>query len=253
MPSTLVVFITLCAFVAAARPNIRTTIAPALATTTSVAAAAVATSATDTSACPSLPLVPAVDAAFLAQFPPLGLTTPAQIVAGDSVAQALYQSIISNATYATALAFAPNTVRNYNPSFAGYNANTDLHCWWTDTLCTTPKQPYLPTDHTTCNEPGTWGLTVDDGPLPAHCHLYDLYAQHDITASLFYIGNNVLANPGGAVQGYKAGHIICVHTYTHLYTTSLTNEQVFAELYYTQLAIKRVLGYTPRCWRPPLW
>lgn len=33
--------------------------------------------------------------------------------------------------------------------------------------------------------------------------------------------------------------------------TALSNEQVFAELYYTQRIIKDVLGVTPLCWRPP--
>lgn len=45
--------------------------------------------------------------------------------------------------------------------------------------------------------------------------------------------------------------------------TGLTNEEVFAELYYTAKAIRQVLGYStrpsndladlaaPRCWRPP--
>ena len=32
--------------------------------------------------------------------------------------------------------------------------------------------------------------------------------------------------------------------------TSLTNEQVFAELYYTREIITDVIGVTPRCWRP---
>lgn len=33
--------------------------------------------------------------------------------------------------------------------------------------------------------------------------------------------------------------------------TSLTNEQAFAELYFSKKAIKEVLGITVRCWRPP--
>lgn len=33
--------------------------------------------------------------------------------------------------------------------------------------------------------------------------------------------------------------------------TALTNEQVFAELYYSKKAIKDVLGVTVQCWRPP--
>lgn len=33
--------------------------------------------------------------------------------------------------------------------------------------------------------------------------------------------------------------------------TSFSNEVAFAELYYTQQAIKELLGVTPTCWRPP--
>lgn len=33
--------------------------------------------------------------------------------------------------------------------------------------------------------------------------------------------------------------------------TSLTNEEVFAEFYYTMKAINLVIGVTPTCWRPP--
>ncbi len=33
--------------------------------------------------------------------------------------------------------------------------------------------------------------------------------------------------------------------------TALTNEEAFAELYYTKKAIKQVMGITVQCWRPP--
>jgi hypothetical protein len=33
--------------------------------------------------------------------------------------------------------------------------------------------------------------------------------------------------------------------------TALTNEQAFAELYYSKKAIHGVLGITVQCWRPP--
>lgn len=33
--------------------------------------------------------------------------------------------------------------------------------------------------------------------------------------------------------------------------TGVTNEEVFAELYYSKKAIKELTGVTPRCWRPP--
>lgn len=33
--------------------------------------------------------------------------------------------------------------------------------------------------------------------------------------------------------------------------TTLTNEEVVAQLYWTQKAIKETMGITPKCWRPP--
>lgn len=33
--------------------------------------------------------------------------------------------------------------------------------------------------------------------------------------------------------------------------TSFTNEEAFAELWYTRKIIKDILGVTPLCWRPP--
>lgn len=57
--------------------------------------------------------------------------------------------------------------------------------------------------------------------------------------------------PYQAQRGIADGHDVCVHTWSHHYMTTLQDEQVFAELYYTAKIIKTVLGVTPRCWRPP--
>jgi len=53
------------------------------------------------------------------------------------------------------------------------------------------------------------------------------------------------------LRGIKDGHQICVHTWSHQYMTSFSNEVAFAELYYTRKIIKDILGVTPKCWRPP--
>lgn len=68
---------------------------------------------------------------------------------------------------------------------------------------------------------------------------------------MFYIGTNVVQWPLQAQRGLVDGHDICVHTWSHRYMTTLSNEQVFAELYYTAKSIKVVTGVTPTCWRPP--
>lgn len=41
---------------------------------------------------------------------------------------------------------------------------------------------------------------------------------------------------------------IAMHTWSHHYSTGLTNEQFFAELWYTRKAIKDVVGVTATAW-----
>ena len=132
-----------------------------------------------------------------------------------------------------------------------YNMDEDPDCWWTATGCTTPKGNKIEEDITSCPEPRTWGLTFADGPNCSHNAFYDYMQQNNLKATLFYIGTNVIDWPLQAQRGLTDGHDICVHTWSHHYMTTLTNAQVFSELYYTMRIIKDVTGVTPRCWRPP--
>jgi len=134
--------------------------------------------------------------------------------------------------------------------FTGYSATTDPDCWWSSSLCTVPKAKDVNLDIYTCNEPETWGLTYDDGPNCSHNAFYDFLQQQNLKASMFYIGSNVLDWPYGAMRGLKDGHHIADHTWSHQLMTTLTNQEVLAELYYTQKAIKVVTGVTPKYWRP---
>lgn len=135
----------------------------------------------------------------------------------------------------------------------GYDANSDPDCWWTAGKCTTPKHKHkgMMPDLYKCDEPDTYGLTFDDGPHCAHNELYDLLKNEKLKATMFYIGTNVANFPFQAQRGIADGHDLCVHTWAHRYMTTLTDEQVFAELFYTARAIKYVTGVTPSCWRPP--
>ncbi|CAO3664938.1 unnamed protein product [Umbelopsis vinacea] len=134
--------------------------------------------------------------------------------------------------------------------FTGYNAQTDPDCWWSSSLCTVPKAQDVNADIYKCQEPETWGLTYDDGPNCSHNAFYDFLQQQNLKASMFYIGSNVLDWPYGAMRGLKDGHHIADHTWSHQLMTTLTNQEVLAELYYTQKAIKLVTGVTPKYWRP---
>lgn len=50
---------------------------------------------------------------------------------------------------------------------------------------------------------------------------------------------------------YMSGHQLSVHTWAHPYLTTLTNEQIVAELGWTKKIIKDVTGVTPNTMRPP--
>ncbi|KAI8991253.1 hypothetical protein BDF20DRAFT_811740 [Mycotypha africana] len=148
----------------------------------------------------------------------------------------------------------------------GYDASKDPDCWWTSSGCTKPKIDYIPSDFYNCPTKGDWGLTYDDGPFVyssdddketkqenkwAEPELYNFLAKEDLKASLFYVGSNVIEYPAAARRALNNGHTLCSHTWSHPAMTTLTNEQVVAELYWSLKAIKDATGVTTKCWRPP--
>ncbi|KAI9245749.1 chitin deacetylase [Sporodiniella umbellata] len=162
-----------------------------------------------------------------------------------------FLSLYNSIDWSQAPAIAPRRLTAEGGlDFSGYAAD-DPDCWWSASTCTQPKRKDVYPDIYRCPEPETWGLTFDDGPNCSHNAFYDFLSQHQLKATLFYIGSNVVDWPYGALRGLKDGHHLAAHTWSHQYTTTLTNAQVLAEFYYTQKAIKLATGLTPRYWRPP--
>ncbi|KAG0269921.1 chitin deacetylase [Actinomortierella ambigua] len=118
-------------------------------------------------------------------------------------------------------------------------------CWWTCQKCVAP------TDIVNCPTPMTWGLTYDDGPSPDSPRLYDYLKTHNQTTTLFIVGSRAISYPDTLKRAYQEGHQIAIHTWSHPSMTGLTNEQVVAELKWTEKAIHDILGVTPTYWRPP--
>jgi len=75
--------------------------------------------------------------------------------------------------------------------------------------------------------------------------------EKDIKATFFVVGSRVIERPAVLVEEYMTGHEISVHTWSHRLLTTLTNEQIVAELGFTREAIRQVLGVTPTTMRPP--
>ncbi|SGY41435.1 BQ5605_C003g02512 [Microbotryum silenes-dioicae] len=146
---------------------------------------------------------------------------------------------------------APRGTTDGDWSNVKYSTTDDPDCWWTSTLCTTPKLSGLPPDVTHCEKPAALGYTLDDGPNCSHNAYYDYLNEQKQKATLFYVGSNVMNWPLQAQRGLADGHEICAHSWSHRYMTSLSNEQAFAEIYYSKKIIKDVLGITVQCFRPP--
>ncbi|KAI9440334.1 carbohydrate esterase family 4 protein [Lactarius indigo] len=107
------------------------------------------------------------------------------------------------------------------------------------------------TDITACPKKYDWGVSFDDGPSPWSGTLLNYLSKEDIKATFFVVGSRVIERPAVLIEEYMAGHEISVHTWSHRPLTSLTNEQIVAELGWTRLAIQKVLGVTPTTMRPP--
>ncbi|KAG0222348.1 chitin deacetylase [Mortierella sp. GBA43] len=128
---------------------------------------------------------------------------------------------------------------------ADVNSLPKDRCWWTCQKCEASD------DLTSCPTQGTWGLTYDDGPSPDSPRLYDNLLAHNTKATLFIVGSRAVSYPATLKRAYQEGHQIAIHTWSHHAMTSLTNEQVVAELKWTEKAIFDTIGVTPLYWRPP--
>jgi peptidoglycan/xylan/chitin deacetylase (PgdA/CDA1 family) len=96
-----------------------------------------------------------------------------------------------------------------------------------------------------------WGLTYDDGPAFYTSQLLDYLDEQQIKSTFFVVGSRVASFPDTLRQEYIGGHQLGVHTWSHPPLTTLSNEQIIAELGWTKKVIKEVLGVTPNMMRPP--
>lgn len=125
------------------------------------------------------------------------------------------------------------------------NASASGSCWWTCGGC------LRATDISVCPDKNTWGVSYDDGPSPYTPHLINYLNQRDLKATFFIVGSRAVSRPDMLQTEYMLGHEISVHTWSHPHLTTLTNEQIVAELGWTKKIIKDVIGVTPNTFRPP--
>ncbi|KAF2760503.1 glycoside hydrolase/deacetylase [Pseudovirgaria hyperparasitica] len=113
-------------------------------------------------------------------------------------------------------------------------ANAQANCWWSCNLCTRPD------DATACPNRGEWGLTFDDGPSQYTNQLLDYLDSQRVKATFFLTGSQSTKVRDTAIRLANTGHQIGVHTWSHTALTTLTNEQVVAELGWTREVLNQI-------------
>ena len=90
-------------------------------------------------------------------------------------------------------------------------------------------------------------------PQPAFYtpNLLQYLDQQNLRSTFFVIGSRAISNPATLQLEYMAGHQIGVHTWSHPPLTTLTTQEIIAELGWSRQIIKDVIGVTPLFMRPP--
>ncbi|KAI9269207.1 hypothetical protein BDA99DRAFT_570379 [Phascolomyces articulosus] len=148
--------------------------------------------------------------------------------------------LISNATISNAPIIQESGGVLQQPS----NVQGDPNCVWTFTQCLRED------DLHTCPV-GKFSVTFDDGPSEYTPKLLDYLDSINEKVTFFVVGGQVIQYPEILKRAYDAGHEIAMHTWSHSYMTTLTNEQLVAELKWTEQAVFEVTGHSPKFIRPP--
>ncbi|RPD67136.1 glycoside hydrolase/deacetylase [Lentinus tigrinus ALCF2SS1-7] len=100
---------------------------------------------------------------------------------------------------------------------------------------------------------GVFGSSFDDGPLPTSMPLYQFLKENNVITTHFMIGSNILWNADAFKYAFETLESdLAVHTWTHPYMTTKTNQEVVGELGWTmELIHNSTGGRLPKYWRPP--
>ncbi len=100
--------------------------------------------------------------------------------------------------------------------------------------------------------PGELALTFDDGPNPVWTpRLLELLAGRNVRATFFLVGMHAQAEPALVRQIVEAGHLIGVHSWSHLNLAYTAPSRVRQELLQSRHALEDMAGAPVRYFRPP--
>ncbi|MCM1166900.1 MAG: polysaccharide deacetylase family protein [Lachnospiraceae bacterium] len=96
-------------------------------------------------------------------------------------------------------------------------------------------------------------LTFDDGPNTSTTPLVlEKLQKYAVPASFFLIGNNITPESAAVSRAaFERGCEICSHSRSHPSMPGLSEEEIRAEIEFTDCKIKEITGAAPRFFRPP--
>jgi peptidoglycan/xylan/chitin deacetylase (PgdA/CDA1 family) len=95
-------------------------------------------------------------------------------------------------------------------------------------------------------------MTIDDGPHPATTpHFLDAFADAQITATFFVLGERLRRWPELGERIVAAGHDLAVHGWTHRPHLLRTPMDVARDITSAYRYVGELAGAAPRYWRPP--
>ncbi|ORX53166.1 glycoside hydrolase/deacetylase [Hesseltinella vesiculosa] len=121
------------------------------------------------------------------------------------------------------------------------------------------------TIHSTCTVPGTFAITVDDGPYNQTWDLIKYLNEQNVHATFFINGKNwvdvatdsTLTSDGEKTYMdhvrfmHSSGHQVASHTFTHQILTDLTEDEIIDEMNMMSDLIYEAIQERPRYMRPP--
>ena len=95
-------------------------------------------------------------------------------------------------------------------------------------------------------------LTFDDGPSPYTETLLNILKEHDVRATFFVVGNNVVKYQGVVQKAYENGNAVGIHCYNHAYSSIYASQTAFFRDYNNMKELlTSLLGSSPTLCRFP--
>ena len=95
-------------------------------------------------------------------------------------------------------------------------------------------------------------LTFDDGPSPVYTpQVLKILKKYKVRATFFVMGWAAKKYPQLIKQMVADGNTVALHTNSHRMMTKLTNKELYKEVVIPKQIVKKIIGKTPVCLRPP--